>query len=207
MTRTSNYIALKTVIFLFVLAFAVVCGNVTGRAQSTDQKATTAQAPKKSSSAKPTDREVIDSLNESVLWYQSKLVSADSMYRAEQAVSTDLREQVIRLDDYRQKLEANLKSYKGENLHLNQSNRILIIFNAMVAVLLLITLVFFLRRLGRKSAPKVAKNNGSGTDNPGAEPAQFEDKIALLERLGKLREKGLLSEEEFLSEKHRLFGK
>jgi hypothetical protein len=41
----------------------------------------------------------------------------------------------------------------------------------------------------------------------GTQPPLFEDKIAMLERLGKLREKGMLSDEEFMSEKNRLFGK
>jgi hypothetical protein len=35
----------------------------------------------------------------------------------------------------------------------------------------------------------------------------FDDKLQQLERLGKLREKALLSEEEFLAEKQRILGR
>ena len=118
-------------------------------------------------------------------------------------------DQVIRIDDYRKKLEANISSFKGENLKLNQSNRILIVFNSLVAVLLLVTLFYFLRRMGKRKpsgSSATAQELAAGGSGP-IVFTSFEDKLQHLERLGMLKEKGLLSEEEFLIEKQRVLGK
>ncbi len=150
----------------------------------------------------------IDSLQQVIIMYTGKLDSLDAMLESERTAAADLREQIIKLDDYRKKLEGNVDSFKGENLKLNQSNRILIVFNSLVAVLLIISLVFFLRKIGRKKAttePVSNPINGKKTEQ--MKFTSFEDKLAQLERLGKLREKDLLSEEEFVVEKQRILGK
>ncbi|MDQ3051151.1 MAG: hypothetical protein M3Q95_09730 [Bacteroidota bacterium] len=150
----------------------------------------------------------IDSLQQVISMYVGKLDSLDAVLETERVAAADLREQIIKLDDYRKKLEGNVDSFKGENLKLNQSNRILIVFNSLVAVLLIISLVFFLRKIGRKKAtiePVSTPLNGRKTEQ--IKFTSFEDKLAQLERLGKLREKDLLSEDEFVVEKQRILGK
>ena len=161
-----------------------------------------------SDNPKLTDKQIIDSLEQSLA---SQLVIIDSinqLYSTEKLVTVDLRNQMIQLDDYRKKLEDNISSFKGENLKLNQSNRILIVFNSLVAILLITSLIFFLRKIGRR------KNTVAEATNQGplqkVEPARFTnfvDKLQQLERLGKLKEKSLLSEEEFIVEKQRILGK
>jgi hypothetical protein len=161
----------------------------------------------KASVRQTADKLVIDSLEQVIDGKNSSLDSLDALFEAEKLVTADLREQLIKLDDYRKKLETNVSSFKGENLKLNQSNRILIVFNSLVAVLLIISLVFFLRKIGRqKNAPSPS---GSVAAKPGEQMkfTSFEDKLMQLERLGKLREKELLSEDEFMVEKQKILGK
>ena len=158
--------------------------------------------------AKQSDKSVIDSLQQVIEGHYIRIDTLDSLLEAEMQTSEDLREQVIRIDDYRKKLEDNINTFKSENLKLNQSNRILIVFNSLVAVLLIISLVFFIRKIGRKKSTVNALTNnipGKGTDK--LKFTNFDDKLQQLERLGKLREKALLSEEEFLIEKQRILGK
>lgn len=161
------------------------------------------------SSKSENSQKTIDSLELMVLRMQMEINQLDSFYKIEKLTSADLRDQVIRIDDYRKKLEANINSFKGENLKLNQSNRILIVFNSLVAVLLLVTLFYFLKRIGKKKNSSISdKPNETGQPSSGAiNFGTFEDKLQHLERLGALKEKGLLSEAEFLLEKQRVLGK
>ena len=78
----------------------------------------------------------IDSLQVVVDTQHTRLDSLANLLENERETTADLREQVIKIDDYRKKLEGNVDSFKGENLKLNQSNRILIVFNSLVAVIL-----------------------------------------------------------------------
>jgi len=149
-----------------------------------------------------------DSLINVIAIQASHLDSLAGLLDAERQSSAELREKMIQLDDYRKKLEGNVDSFKGENLKLNQSNRILIVFNSLVAVLLIISLVFFLRKIGRKrNEPVAVATPSGGKPNDQVKFTNFEDKLAQLERLGKLREKELLSEEEFVVEKLKILGK
>ncbi|MBK6641368.1 MAG: hypothetical protein KBH11_13275 [Bacteroidia bacterium] len=154
-------------------------------------------------------QKIIDSLELKIAQLEAGSIQLDSLFKIEKLTSADLRDQVIRIDDYRKKLEANINSFKGENLKLNQSNRILIVFNSLVAVLLLVTLFYFLKRIGKKkNAPASDTTNEAGQPSSGAiNFGTFEDKLQHLERLGALKEKGLLSEAEFLLEKQRVLGK
>lgn len=193
--------------FLLLLAIVFPAWQAMAQVKKPVKTGDTRTVTKTQPASRITDKEMIDSLNSRIAGLEQQVGALESSLQKEQTVSAELRDEMIKLDDYRKKLEQNVATFKGENLHLNQSNRILIFFNAMVAVLLLVTLVFFLRRLGRKGIGHnhtIAKPVNSASPPPAQ---NFEDKIALLERLGRLREKGLLSEEEFLVEKNRVFGK
>ena len=74
-----------------------------------------------------------DSLQSVIDLQVLKLDSLNAIVESQKLNLADLREQAIKLDDYRKKLEGNVDSFKGENLKLNQSNRILhrFIFNCI----------------------------------------------------------------------------
>jgi hypothetical protein len=133
----------------------------------------------------------------------------DSLYKAEKFVTADLRDQILKLQEIKTKVEKNNESFVDENLKLNQSNRILIVFNALVAVLLIISLVFFLKKINRKKTEMNDTDDVSINSEPLANTkfASLEDRLIQLERLGKLREKGFLSEAEFITEKQKVLGK
>jgi len=155
------------------------------------------------------DKLLIDSLSIELEALKTKFDNSDSLYKAEKFTTAELRDQVIKLDDYRLKLEETISSFKGENLKLNQSNRILIVFNSMVAVLLIISLVFFLKKIGkRKKDDKTTKLDAEiSQKSVTGTMLSLEEKLQQLERLGKLKEKGLLSESEFVNEKQQILGK
>src|SRR6188768_1186391 len=123
--------------------------------------------PKPAVTKPQTDKQIIDSLQLTLTRQQYSIDSLNKLYDFEKLSTADLRQQMIQLDDYRKKLEGNINSFKGENLKLNQSNRILIVFNSLVAVLLITSLIFFLRKIGRRKnadIPAPVPTNGKHND-------------------------------------------
>lgn len=152
----------------------------------------------------------IDSLQSTVAELNRKLYHSDSLYKAEKFTSAELKDQVLKMEQEQQSLVASKTDVEDENLKLNQSNRILIIFNSVVAVLLVVTLIFVLKRAGRKSPAAFSSlptKPVSTSINQSNKLASFEDKLAQLEKLGGLKEKGILSDEEFQDEKQRILGR
>lgn len=153
---------------------------------------------------------VIDSLMASSDSLTNLHHHTDSLNKAVMLDNTELKERLATMENERISLEANNTEVTDENLQLNQSNRILIIFNSVVAILLVITLVFVIRRAGRKTAPRPANTPSSPSVSTSSSQNQryssLEDKLTQLEKLGALKEKGILSEEEFLTEKRGILG-
>jgi ABC-type multidrug transport system fused ATPase/permease subunit len=103
-------------------------------------------------------------------------------------------------------LNKQLEEYYGHNLQLSHSNRILIVFNSIVGFLLLVTLIWFVRYLGRKKpVASIKPVTPSGNSQPAA-LRTIESKLEQLERLSNLRDKGVLSEEEFNNQKQQILG-
>lgn len=98
------------------------------------------------------------------------------------------------------KLLKAIESYKTIIKETEQQNLILIIFNGAVGFFLVVTLIWLLRKPSKKrtkpangtSAPLKAKTFLAETHNHYLEQ---------LERLGKLKEQGILTDEEFSSQK------
>jgi len=194
----------KILLFTGLLLVLFSIGTNAQKPKTAEQK----EDPKPAATKPPTDKQLIDSL-QLILARQLEITdSITALHSAEKLATADLRNQLIQLDDYRKKLEDNISSFRGENLKLNQSNRILIVFNSLVAILLITSLIFFLRKIGRKKNPSTeVVPQGSLKKVEPVKFTNFEDKLQQLERLGKLKEKSLLSEEEFIVEKQRILGK
>jgi hypothetical protein len=156
---------------------------------------------------------VIDSLNVAIGQLEDE---KNAMQEASDKLVVRINElemEVEQLKTDKGDLSQQLDGFYSDNLHLNQSNRILIAFNFLVGILLLISLVFFLRRLGKgkqqatDDIEKVAKVNDTGASKTverniaGNVHVSFEDKLQQLERLGSLKEKGVLTDEEFNAQK------
>ena len=77
-------------------------------------------------------------------------------------------------------------------------------------LLLLVTLVWFLRNIGKKKARKPAGDTAHANGSPGETgPAGFqllEQKLVQLERLSRLKDQGALTEDEFQRHKQQVLG-
>jgi hypothetical protein len=138
----------------------------------------------------------IDSLNTVISEYKSSYEKSSLQNKVKDSFMEEMNQKMLVLQNQNNDLQRKLSNYKGENLKLDQSNRILIIFNSIVGVLLLSTLIWFLRNIGKK---KSAEKNKSDTTSVIAaevkpplpqknEHQYFESKLEQLEKLGKLKE-------------------
>lgn len=150
----------------------------------------------------------IDSLALVTLNQQNQITALNKKIESKEATITGLDTLTVKQKAEINELNKELEIYRGHNLKLDQSNRILIIFNSIVGFLLLVTLVWFVRNLGKKKSKNSTADLQSG-NNPESSPSgirNVESKLEQLERLSKLREKGILTEEEFNFQKQQVLG-
>ncbi|HKR05228.1 MAG TPA: SHOCT domain-containing protein [Bacteroidia bacterium] len=158
----------------------------------------------------------IDSLNNVIVQIKEGYEKALKINQGKDSLIDELDGKILKTQQVNNDLERKLAGYKGDNLKLDQSNRILIIFNAIVGVLLLTTLIWFLRNIGRKKSPGTSKpapfNESSSSSNLKTPTSSkndhqyFDLKLEQLEKLGALKEKGVLNEEEFNRQKQQILG-
>jgi septal ring factor EnvC (AmiA/AmiB activator) len=178
-----------------------------------------AQQPKTNTNAKPAAagknikkmEAEIDSLNGVITEYKTAYANAVAHYKQSDSIINSLDEKLSKLEHSNNDLQKKLSNFKGENLKLDQSNRILIIFNSIVGILLFSSLIWFLRNMGKKKAASqtsIHSSNGLASANESpvavANPQYFDSKLEQLEKLGKLRERGILNEEEFNRQKQQV---
>ncbi|GEM_PF-2002989 len=159
---------------------------------------------------------IIDSLQTYAAQLDSAYGFSVMEHRAKDSIITSLQAQMQSLQSRINDSEIKMAGYKGENLKLDQSNRILIIFNSVVGVLLLLTLVWYLRNMGKKKSVRKApaenaipvdtsaqQTTGNATPNFGF----LDHKLDQLERLNKLKNSGAITEEEFNRHKQDVLGR
>jgi len=127
-----------------------------------------------------------------------------------------LKEQLAKQEESAGKMEKFVAIYKSENLQLDKTNKILIIFNCLGALLLLLSLVYIMSGRNKSKSNKAVINTEASTPNPTttilaaqtteANGSDFsvEDRLIQIERLARLREGGLLTTHEFEKEKERI---
>jgi putative oligomerization/nucleic acid binding protein len=171
--------------------------------------------PKTTSSALSKAQADIDSLNIVISQVKASYENAVRINKGKDSLVDEMDAKILNMQNINNDLERKLSTYKGDNLKLDQSNRILIIFNAIVGVLLLTTLIWFLRNIGRKKAPDKTKTvsvietaapSNRKTPAPTNDNEYFDTKLEQLEKLGVLRDKGILNEEEFNRQKQQILG-
>jgi chromosome segregation ATPase len=147
----------------------------------------------------------IDSLAMVVMNLQSQINSLNKIISNKDMTIAGLDTLVGKQKTEIQELSKELNEYRSHNLKLDQSNRILIVFNSIVGFLLLVTLIWFVRNLGKKkSAAKPASATVTGNTGSASGIRDVETKLEQLERLSRLREKGILTEEEFNFQKQQV---
>lgn len=209
-------------LYLSATIIAFVISSVRSQNFPVEPKSKTVLIPKKSkpaSSRKSTDKEIIDSLNAVIVSFHEATAVLKADVAGKDSAIGLLNDKAVQQEGTIKNLGTKLDTYKGQNLKLDQSNRILIVFNSIVGVLLLSTLVWFLRNINRKKTKQTAAfQNISTTEiNDTPPPVQqgtvsspgfqsLQNKLEQLERLSKLKEKGILNDDELNRQKQLILG-
>lgn len=150
---------------------------------------------------------LIDSLNALVSQLRMRQDSLVDLLKSQRESINASEAERARLSQENKNLQAELDGAMGDNLQSNHTNSILFIFNVIVGVILLIALVWMfvkkksdpgdrVKRTGAYS-PSIVHNNGI---------EQFDKELERIEKLGSLREKGLLTDDEFNLQKKQILG-
>lgn len=204
-TNKNTLLFFLSIIFLLVVKSAMLSAQV-------KKEAVKPVAPV---TYKTKSEKEIDSLHTVIETSRAANEKLSAINNEKESIIGDKDDQIAKLKSVNDDLTRRLSSYKGENLKLDQSNRILIIFNTIVGILLLSTLVWFLRNISRRKASEKIKTgsqadvatadiNPSGFAKTGNQ--YFESKLEQLEKLGKLKEKGILNDDEFNKQKQQVLG-
>lgn len=140
---------------------------------------------------------LIDSLTNQVdVLINEKQKAGDKINKLEDQLRTQEIE-LKRLTDENIKLKSDLEESMGDNLQSSHTSSILFIFNIIVAIILLVALIWIFMR--KKEATSNNSNAYGSTESNDV-------KLEMIEKLGNLRDKGLLTDEEFNLQKRQLFG-
>lgn len=159
---------------------------------------------------------LIDSLYEANAFMQVKmdslLAGTLSISSMQESLTNDLKTTV----DEKGLIQKELDNAKTDKFILARRNMILLYFNMGVGVLLFAALVFMLLSFRKRkkatftvsvqdlSPSKPRPITGFNQSIPKIAFEAFDSRVEKIEKLGKLREKGLLSEEEFLIQKQQI---
>ena len=148
---------------------------------------------------------LIDSLSSFVDYI---LVQQDSLKQIMQSQKERMDSSISALEEVsaeNAKLKESLKDAQGDTLQSNHTNSILFIFNVGVGIFLLIALLWmFMKKKsdGEREDDEVSsKSNGKVSKDE-----SFDHKLDRIQKLGSLRDKGLLTDEEFNLQKSQILG-
>ncbi|MBK7681070.1 MAG: SHOCT domain-containing protein [Bacteroidetes bacterium] len=148
---------------------------------------------------------LIDSLSSFVDYI---LVQQDSLKQIMQSQKERMDSSISALEEVsaeNAKLKESLKDAQGDTLQSNHTNSILFIFNVGVGIFLLIALLWmFMKKKsdGEREDDEVSnKSNGKVSKDE-----SFDHKLDRIQKLGTLRDKGLLTDEEFNLQKSQILG-
>lgn len=126
----------------------------------------------------------------------------------QQARLTGLEQDLDQVKEENRNLKAELAESRGDNLQSDHTNYILFVFNILVGAILLIALIWMFFR--RKPETVNANSNGQALPSNGSAAHHaphadvFDHRLDRIEKLGSLREKGLLTDDEFNLQKRQI---
>lgn len=137
-------------------------------------------------------------------------VARDTLLRAARRndeASARMKEEVARLRTENKTLKDQLEEARGDNLQSAHTNSVLFIFNLVVGLFLLLALLwlFVRRKSDGVNIPAVKKVQVQEEVKAPLE-VQFDHKLDRIQKLGGLRDKGLLTDEEFIVQKKQILG-
>lgn len=136
-----------------------------------------------------------DSLLKQQLIFSRAADSLNSIIRSQRTEIRKLNDAVVGLNNQLKRNERTVQDLQGDNLQSAHTNSILFILNLSVGLILLIAIIWMLVR----KKPEHVKKMSVSTEN-------LEYRLDRIEKLGQLREKGLLTDEEFSLQKKQILG-
>lgn len=137
---------------------------------------------------------------------QAMSAQRDSFSRALRSRELELRqaqEELVRRKEQIRDYESELTDLRGHNLQSSHTNSVLFIINLVVGLLLLVALGWMYLR--RRSEPRMG-SKGRWNPQPESGQAGFDHRLDRIQKLGSLRDRGLLTEEEFNLQKRQILG-
>ena len=148
---------------------------------------------------------LIDSLSSYVDYI---LVQQDSLKQIMQSQKERMDSSISALQEVSAEnatLQESLKDAQGDTLQSNHTNSILFIFNLGVGIFLLIALLWMFMK--KKSDGEREDDEVSSKSNVKvSKDESFDHKLDRIQKLGSLRDKGLLTDEEFNLKKSQILG-
>jgi hypothetical protein len=137
-------------------------------------------------------------------------VARDTLLRAarrNEEAATRVKVELARLRTENKTLKEQLEESRGDNLQSAHTNSVLFIFNLVVGLFLLLALLwlFVKRKSDGVNMPAVRKAQVQEEVKAPLE-VQFDHKLDRIQKLGGLRDKGLLTDEEFIVQKKQILG-
>ena len=148
---------------------------------------------------------IMDSLHQAVTDLKNQNDSLLLLINDELSKAQSLEQQNIVLASENKKLSQQLGEARGEQLQTSHTSSILLVFNIMAGIILLIALIWiFTRKKIVTDEPEVPVRPMSVSNHIPADPVEI--RLERIEKLGRLRDKGLLTEDEFQLQKKQLLG-
>lgn len=147
---------------------------------------------------------IIDSLISTLELIRIQQDSMRRMLRQQTAKMDELTAENFKLKEDNTNLKSELEDSRGDNLQSSHTNSVLFIFNVGVGIFLLIALIWMFMR--KKGDDRTDAAGGSSASRKKVVEENFENKLERIQKLGNLRDKGLLTEEEFNLQKKQILG-
>lgn len=204
------YMRWMAIVLLLLLKTAVAQDSLTAKAvkQALPAKAQTVKKKAAGIEAKPvpvTERRT--SLTDSIIVLQEQLLrqrdSFDKTLQQKDDELGQLQSELTRRKEQIRNYEAELSDLRGDNLQSSHTNSILFIFNIVVGILLVVSLGWMYLR--KRSEPGFNSRGRWSASPDGPEPS-FDHRLDRIQKLGSLRDRGLLTEEEFNLQKRQILG-
>lgn len=147
---------------------------------------------------------IIDSLVSTMDLIRLQQDSMRRMLRQQTTRMEELTAENFKIKEENTNLKSELEDARGDNLQSSHTNSVLFIFNVAVGIFLLIALIWMFMRKKGDDRPDNGSNAASSRKKVVEE--NFENKLERIQKLGNLRDKGLLTEEEFNLQKRQILG-
>lgn len=162
----------------------------------------------------PSQGKLIDSLSEALVTLQGKHDSLLSGSVTGNSYVQTLQNELRNVTGEKSVVQNELDQIRTDKFILARRNMILLYFNVGVAILLLGALVFTLLSFRKRKTRLPSQEDlpvfkprpvtGFSSSVPRIAMDAYDSKLEKIEMLGKLREKGLLTDEEFMAQKQQL---